>query len=147
MRTVAIVVQVEDLVAPLCYYAQRILEERHDDEESADCGHVSVMTCVSNVFRASQLAPTCGGWHWGSWARRVVDIRLDRLGGSIEHILDLAGLLPDGIQSVAALRGAAVHAAIAWCSHAVASCVSSHCGHLERLLISFLSYPREEKGG
>lgn len=45
MRTVAIVVQVENLVAPLCYYAQRILEERHDDEKPADCGHVPVMTC------------------------------------------------------------------------------------------------------
>lgn len=45
VRTVAIVVQVEDLVAPLCYYAQCILEERHYDEESADSGHVTVMTC------------------------------------------------------------------------------------------------------
>lgn len=49
MRTVAIVVQVEDLVAPLCYYAQSILEERHNDEESADCGHVPVMACQQLV--------------------------------------------------------------------------------------------------
>lgn len=49
MRTVAIVVKVENLVAPLCYYAQRILEERHDDEETADCGHVPVMTSQQPV--------------------------------------------------------------------------------------------------
>ena len=55
MRTVAIVVQVEDLVAPLCYYAQSILEERHDDEESADCGHVPVMACQQLV----QSLATC----------------------------------------------------------------------------------------
>ncbi len=40
-RTVAVVMEVEKLVVPLCYYSQRILDEGDDDEEATDCGEVT----------------------------------------------------------------------------------------------------------
>jgi hypothetical protein len=41
-RTMSVIAQVHELVAPLRHDAQGILEERHDDEESRDDGQVSV---------------------------------------------------------------------------------------------------------
>lgn len=40
-RTVSVVVQIGELVAPLCDDAQSIFEERHNDEEAANGGNVS----------------------------------------------------------------------------------------------------------
>lgn len=37
----AVVVEVVELIAPLCYYPQGILEERHDDEETANGGQIA----------------------------------------------------------------------------------------------------------
>jgi hypothetical protein len=39
---VAVVLEVGELVTPLCQDAQRILEESDNDEETADCGEVPV---------------------------------------------------------------------------------------------------------
>jgi hypothetical protein len=41
-RTVAVVVQVEELVVPLCYYSDDVLDEGYDDEEAADGWQVTV---------------------------------------------------------------------------------------------------------
>lgn len=40
-RTVAVVVQVQQLVVPLCYYSDRVLNEGHNDQEAADGGQVA----------------------------------------------------------------------------------------------------------
>jgi hypothetical protein len=42
MRTVSVVVQICELVVPLCYYAQRIFEKGDDDQEAADCRKISI---------------------------------------------------------------------------------------------------------
>jgi predicted house-cleaning NTP pyrophosphatase (Maf/HAM1 superfamily) len=34
--------QIEELIVPLCYYSERILDKRHDDEEAADRWEVAV---------------------------------------------------------------------------------------------------------
>ena len=35
-RTMTIVMQIDQLIAPLCYYSNRVLEEGRDDEEASD---------------------------------------------------------------------------------------------------------------
>jgi hypothetical protein len=35
-RTVSVVVEIEQLVAPLCYYSEGVFEKCYDDEETAD---------------------------------------------------------------------------------------------------------------
>ena len=44
LLTVPVIVQVEQLIAPLCYYSQCVLEESDDDQEAADGWEVSVGT-------------------------------------------------------------------------------------------------------
>jgi hypothetical protein len=39
---VSVIVQVEQLVAPLCHDSEGVFEECHHDEEAADCWEVSV---------------------------------------------------------------------------------------------------------
>lgn len=125
-RTVAVVMQVEELVVPLCYYAQGILEEGDNNQESADHGHVSVQPSAQ---------PHSSPQYWpGKAALFAIDVRLDGLGSAVEKILDLASLLPDHVESTAALLGRLVHAAtVAGGAHAVAPRVSSHCCHVDCL--------------
>jgi len=42
IRTVSVVVQVRELVTPLCYNAQRVLEESDDDQKATNCRKVTV---------------------------------------------------------------------------------------------------------
>jgi hypothetical protein len=39
---VSVVVQVSELVTPLCENAQRIFEEGNDDQEATDCWQISI---------------------------------------------------------------------------------------------------------
>jgi hypothetical protein len=41
-HTVSVVVQVEQLVGPLCHDAEGVFEESYHDEEPADCWEISV---------------------------------------------------------------------------------------------------------
>lgn len=41
-RTVSVVVEVGELVAPLCDDAEGIFEESDHDEEAADCGQIAI---------------------------------------------------------------------------------------------------------
>jgi hypothetical protein len=55
---VSVVVEIGELVAPLCYYAQRVFEEGHNDQESANCWYVSVGAAVSeNPCREPRATP------------------------------------------------------------------------------------------
>lgn len=49
MRTLSVVVEVCELVAPLCQNAQRIFEESDDDQEAADSWEVPIQTHVSSI--------------------------------------------------------------------------------------------------
>ena len=40
--TMSVVVQVGELVAPLCYYAERILNEGDNDQEASNCGQIPI---------------------------------------------------------------------------------------------------------
>jgi len=51
---VAVVVEVVELIAPLCYYPQGILEERHDDEETANGGQIAASE-ENGQLRGSQI--------------------------------------------------------------------------------------------
>lgn len=42
MRTLSVVVEVGKLIAPLCNDTECVLQESDNDEEAANCGHVSV---------------------------------------------------------------------------------------------------------
>lgn len=42
MRTMSVVVEVRELVAPLRYYAQRVFKESNNDQEASDCWEVAV---------------------------------------------------------------------------------------------------------
>lgn len=46
----AVVVEVGELVGPLCYYSERILDKGDDDEEATDRGEVAA-TQLSDVAR------------------------------------------------------------------------------------------------
>jgi hypothetical protein len=41
MRTVSVVVEICELVAPLCDYAQRVFEEGDNNQEATDCGEIA----------------------------------------------------------------------------------------------------------
>lgn len=57
--TVTVVMQVEELVVPLCYYAKGVLEEGHHDQEAADGGHVSV---AEKSKRSAKLRKGMHAW-------------------------------------------------------------------------------------
>jgi hypothetical protein len=42
MHTVSIVVEICELVVPLCYYAQRIFKESDYNQEAANCGKIAI---------------------------------------------------------------------------------------------------------
>jgi hypothetical protein len=42
---VSVVVEICELVTPLCHYAQRVFEEGHNNQEAADCGEVAIEEC------------------------------------------------------------------------------------------------------
>jgi hypothetical protein len=42
MRTVSVVMEICELVAPLCDYAQRVFEEGDNNQEAADCGEIAI---------------------------------------------------------------------------------------------------------
>ena len=42
VRTVSVVVQIRELVAPLCYYAERILEKGNNNQKTSNCRKVPV---------------------------------------------------------------------------------------------------------
>ena len=45
-----VVMEIGELVVPLGYYAQRVLEESNDNQKSTDCGQVpiaSISACAS----------------------------------------------------------------------------------------------------
>jgi hypothetical protein len=46
----SVVVQVRELVAPLCYYAERILNEGDDDQEASNCGQVPVQHPLASSY-------------------------------------------------------------------------------------------------
>ena len=52
LLTVPIIVQVKQLIAPLCYYPQCVLEESDNDQEASDGWEISVhVQCMPTTFR------------------------------------------------------------------------------------------------
>lgn len=99
--TVPVVMQVEQLVAPLCQDPQRILEESDHDQEPAKSWEVSAMGHMSapcSVFiprnphkaqRRVTRTASCGV---------VTDVRLDRFAIGVQKILDLGRLLSNLVE-------------------------------------------------
>lgn len=48
-RTLSVIVEVCELVAPLCQDAQRILEESDNDQEAADSWKVPIQSYISST--------------------------------------------------------------------------------------------------
>ena len=49
----AVIVQIGELVAPLCYYSEGILEECHDNEEAANSRKIAgISLATSSKIRA-----------------------------------------------------------------------------------------------
>jgi hypothetical protein len=42
VRTFAVVVQVSELISPLCHDAQRIFEKGNDNQEATNCWYISI---------------------------------------------------------------------------------------------------------
>lgn len=85
------------------------------------------------VVRRVQIARNAPG----RIGQKCVDnVRLHRLREGVKHVLDLAGLLPDGIKRTALLGRLVDAATVAWGSHAVAARVASHCRHVDGFRIS-----------
>ena len=85
-----VVVEVEQLVAPLGDDAQRILEEGHHDEEAANSREVSAESLVSNAVDSRET-------------KQGVCSRLDRLANGVEQVLDLGGVGPELVEDAAVL--------------------------------------------
>jgi hypothetical protein len=47
---VAVVVEICELVGPLCHYAKRVFEECYDDEEATDSWEVSMDENISHIL-------------------------------------------------------------------------------------------------
>jgi hypothetical protein len=52
-RTVSVVMEICELVVPLCYYAQRVFEESDYNQEAANCWKIAIREC-------NQLSVLCG---------------------------------------------------------------------------------------
>lgn len=59
LRTLAVVMEVCELVAPLCQNAQRILEEGNNNQEAAYGWEISIQNQVSSIVTwRSSMSPT-----------------------------------------------------------------------------------------
>lgn len=131
--TMAVIMKIQELIAPLCYYAQSIFEESHNNEKSADRGKVTVRPSASRLLprRSRRKARIPRPTKWDN-------VRLHRLSDGIEHVLDLTGVLSDGVERTAFLSRLVHAATVAWGSHAVATRVASHCRHVDGFRIPSL---------
>jgi hypothetical protein len=56
-HTVPVVVEICELVVPLCQYAQRVFEESDDDQEAADCWQISIQDFRQLQFLIVSFVP------------------------------------------------------------------------------------------
>lgn len=89
-RTVSVVVEVGELVAPLRDDAQGILEEGDDDEKAANCRNVAA-PMLANHAACLPLTDR--------------DSRLHGMRQSVEPVFDLARLFANGIQRARVVGG------------------------------------------
>jgi hypothetical protein len=47
---VSVIVEICELVVPLCHYAERVFEECYDDEEAADAREVPIECNISHAL-------------------------------------------------------------------------------------------------
>lgn len=95
--TVAVVVEVEQLVAPLGDDTEGILEEGDDDQESSNGGKVSEK-CAANVSCQFQIYTVLA-----SLELAACHLRLDGLANGVQSILDLAGVWPELVKDAASV--------------------------------------------
>jgi hypothetical protein len=83
----------------LCDDSDRVLQESHHDQETSDSWQISVEAYLAAAPSLRRVPledpPPEGDTRLG---RGLEDIRLDGIAQRIQEILDLAGLLPDGIE-------------------------------------------------
>jgi hypothetical protein len=134
-RTVSVVVEVRELVAPLCQNAQRILEESDNDQEAADSWKIPIETTLALLSRvelvvAAILRCKLRGVQGHS--------RLDRVGQRVQEVLNLVRLLPELIEWTRVVRGAIVPSSVterALVSQVVARCapyLRHNCGRKQK---------------
>lgn len=88
----SVVVQVEQLVAPLGDNSEGILKEGDNNQEAADGGQVAIVRPSSAWLQKSRAFRQAPCQDQGS------NSRLDGLAESVQHILNLARLLADHVQ-------------------------------------------------
>lgn len=97
----SVVVQVEQLVAPLRYYSQRIFEECNDDQEAAEGWEVSI-NCRSRQHDCSpsRRGSAVGANRGGQLVTECEEenVRFHGLRYSVQILLNLASLLFDRIE-------------------------------------------------
>jgi hypothetical protein len=51
---VSVIVEICELVAPLCNDSQRVFEEGNNDQKATECGQVAIQDTVSSMISKSQ---------------------------------------------------------------------------------------------
>lgn len=97
LLTVAVVVEIEKLVAPLGDDTERILEESDDDQETSNGGKVSER-CAAHVSCQFQIYTVLV-----SLELAACHLRLDGLANGVQSILDLAGVWPELVEDAASV--------------------------------------------
>lgn len=134
-RTLSVVVEVCELIAPLCQNAQRILKESDNDQEAADSWQISIQGRISSI--ASWTAPDCRKSTLQA-PQLSGNSRLNRVGQGIQEILDLVCLLSKLIKRAWVVCGAIVPSSVtewALVSQVVARCapyLRHDCGRKQR---------------
>ena len=90
----SVVVEIGELVSPLCYYAQRVFEEGHHNQESANCWYVSVggRCQLESLWRAARYTSRA------TTSDVVADSRLQRFRPAVQNVLNFACLHPQLVQ-------------------------------------------------
>jgi hypothetical protein len=98
MRTVSVVVQICELVTPLRYYAQCVLEESDNDQEAANCWKVSIQSRRLAIDLDAYGAPCHPKSPEQLLQPRGNYLRLDGVRNRVQHIFELACLRPQLVQ-------------------------------------------------
>jgi hypothetical protein len=88
-----VVVEICELIGPLCDYAQRVFEKSYDDEEATNAREIAMEQTGQSYSRLF------------IYHRLLGNSRLDGVGDIVQHVFELARLRPQLVQRTRVVPG------------------------------------------